>query len=96
MLEMESKSNVRVAVSVRPLNERERENGEERVVWTRSKEVRVLNPESRNEKLFKFDHTFCSEPSTEESEPNTQVRLKLSNISDNISLTTFSSRLRKK
>jgi len=39
------------------LNERERENGEERVVWTRSKEVRVLNPESRNEKLFKFDHT---------------------------------------
>jgi len=57
MLEMESKSNVRVAVSVRPLNERERENGEERVVWTRSKEVRVLNPESRNEKLFKFDHT---------------------------------------
>jgi len=57
MLEMAFKSNVRVAVSVRPLNERERENGEERVVWTRSKEVRVLNPESRNEKLFKFDHT---------------------------------------
>lgn len=57
MLEMASKSSVRVAVSVRPLNEREQENGEERVVWTRSDEVRVLNPESRKEKVFKFDHT---------------------------------------
>lgn len=57
MLEMASKSSVRVAVSVRPLNEKERENGEERVVWTRNDEVRVLNPESRKEKVFKFDHT---------------------------------------
>ena len=57
MLEMASKSSVRVAVSVRPLNERERENGEERVVWTRNDEVRVLNPESRKEKVFKFDQT---------------------------------------
>lgn len=72
MLEMASKSSVTVAVSVRPLNERERENGEERVVWTRNDEVRVLNPESKKEKVFKFDHTFCSEPNGD-SEPNTEI-----------------------
>ena len=54
---MASESSVRVAVSVRPLNSRERENGEECVVWTQGDEVRVLNPETGKEKVFKFDHT---------------------------------------
>ena len=50
-------SRVKVAVSVRSLNEKERENGEERVVWTQDNEVRVLNPKTRREKVFKFDYT---------------------------------------
>ena len=54
---MASKSSVRVAVAVRPLNDKEQENGEECVVWTQDNEVRVLNPETGKEKLFKFDHT---------------------------------------
>lgn len=61
MLEMAAKSSVKVAVLIRPLNERERENGEERVVWTRHEEVLVLNPESKKEKVFKFDHTVSYE-----------------------------------
>ena len=48
---------VKVAVSVRKLSEKERGDGEERVVWTQGKEIRVLNPESRKEKVFKFDYT---------------------------------------
>ena len=48
---------VKVAVSVRTLSEKERGDGEERVVWTQGKEIRVLNPESRKEKVFKFDYT---------------------------------------
>lgn len=54
---MASKSSVRVAVAVRPLNDKEQENGEECVVWTQDDEVRVLNPETGKEKLFKFDQT---------------------------------------
>ena len=48
---------VKVAVSVRGLSEKEREDSEERVVWTQGNEVRVLNPETRKEKVFKFDYT---------------------------------------
>ncbi|XP_078380781.1 uncharacterized protein LOC144663646 isoform X2 [Oculina patagonica] len=69
---MASKSSVRVAVSVRPLNDRERENGEECVVWTQGDEVRVLNPETGKEKVFTFDHTFCSKPN-ETAEPETKI-----------------------
>lgn len=54
---MASKSSVSVAVAVRPLNDKEQENGEECVVWTQDNEVRVLNPETGKEKVFKFDHT---------------------------------------
>ena len=54
---MASKSSVRVAVAVRPLSDKELENGDARVVWTQDDEVRVLNPENGNEKVFKFDHT---------------------------------------
>ena len=48
---------VKVAVSVRTLSEKERGDDEERVVWTQGKEIRVLNPETRKEKVFKFDYT---------------------------------------
>ena len=48
---------VKVAVSVRGLSEKERGDSEERVVWTQGNEVRVLNPETRKEKVFKFDYT---------------------------------------
>ena len=47
---------VKVAVSVRGLSEKERGDSEERVVWTQGNEVRVLNPETRKEKVFKFDY----------------------------------------
>lgn len=54
---MASTSRVRVAVSVRPFSDRELDNGEESVLWTQDDEVRVLNPETEKEKVFKFDHT---------------------------------------
>lgn len=54
---MAAEANVRVAVAVRPLSENEQENGDECVVWTQNDEIRVLNPDSGHEKLFKFDYT---------------------------------------
>ena len=53
-------SRVKVAVSVRTLSEKEPGDGEECVVWTQGKNVRVLNPETRKEKVFKFDYTVSS------------------------------------
>ena len=56
---------VKVAVAVRSLSEKERTDNEEYVVGTQGNEVKVLNPETRREKLFKFDYTvslFCKGP----------------------------------
>lgn len=49
--------NMKIAVFVRASNKKEREDKEERVVWAKDNEVRVLNPETRTEKGFKFDYT---------------------------------------
>lgn len=48
---------VKVAVAVRSLSEEERTDNEENVVGTQGNEVKVLNPETRREKVFKFDYT---------------------------------------
>lgn len=48
---------VKVAVAVRSLSEKETTDNEEYVVGTQGNEVKVLNPETRREKLFKFDYT---------------------------------------
>ena len=48
---------MKIAVFVRALKKKEREDKEERVVWAKDNEVRVLNPETRTEKGFKFDYT---------------------------------------
>ncbi|XP_058962801.2 kinesin-like protein KIF16B isoform X1 [Pocillopora verrucosa] len=69
---MAAEANVRVAVAVRPLSENEQENGDECVVWTQNDEIRVLNPDSGHEKLFKFDYTFCNLP-TELAEPQEKI-----------------------
>lgn len=50
---------VKVAVSVKAFNEKELGDGDERIVWAKDNEVKVLNPETRKEKSFKFDYTFC-------------------------------------
>lgn len=52
---------MKIAVFVRALNKKESEDKEERVVWAKDNEVRVLNPETRTEKGFKFDYTSCGE-----------------------------------
>ena len=48
---------MKIAVFVRALNKKEHEDKEERVVWVKDNEVRVLNPDTRTEKGFKFDYT---------------------------------------
>ena len=48
---------VKVAVAVRALSEKECGDDGECVVWTQDNEIRVLNPETRKEKVFKFDYT---------------------------------------
>ena len=48
---------VKVAVSVKAFNEKELGDGDERIVWAKDNEVKVLNPETRKEKSFKFDYT---------------------------------------
>ncbi|KAJ7351842.1 hypothetical protein OS493_035325 [Desmophyllum pertusum] len=72
---MASTSRVRVAVSVRPFSDRELDNGEESVLWTQDDEVRVLNPETEKEKVFKFDHTFCSKPKQDTDPPADQAKV---------------------
>lgn len=48
---------MKIAVFVRAFNKKEREDKEERIVWAKDNEVRVLSPETRTEKGFKFDYT---------------------------------------
>ena len=50
-------SSVKIAVAVRPFNEKEQQDNEDRVVWAQGNEVRVLNPETEKEKVFNFDFT---------------------------------------
>ncbi|KAM7451081.1 hypothetical protein ABFA07_001449 [Porites harrisoni] len=66
---------VKVAVAVRSLSEKERTDNEEYVVGTQGNEVKVLNPETRREKLFKFDYTFCDKTNEDTLIPQTNAKV---------------------
>lgn len=71
---------VKVAVAVRSLSEKERTYNDEYVVGTQGNEVKVLNPETRREKLFKFDYTvsyFCKGPDIFVAYLKFRVRLRV-------------------